>query len=70
MKTSFINNRVHEDLCMQKVMRPQRRIKFLKPKVLLHKLREISLKILTKNAQQLLENISNFNESKTLRNIL
>ena len=66
-KCRIINNRVDEDLCMQKSMKLRCRIKFTEPKVLLDKLKEISVKILTKNkAQQLLQNIANLNESKLL----
>ena len=42
------------------------RIKFIELKVLLDKLKEISVKILAKKAQQLLQNILNLNESKLL----
>ena len=66
-KCRIINNRVDEDLCMPKSMKLLCRIKFTELKVLLDKLKEISVKILAKNkAQQLLQNIPNLNESKLL----
>ena len=58
-----MNNRVHEDLYIKNVMRRQ-----CKPEVLLDKLKEVSLQILTKNAQ-FLQNIPNLNTSKILPKI-
>ena len=64
-KCRIIINRVDEDVCMQKSMKLRCRIKFTEPKVLLDKLKKISVK----KAQQLLQNIPNLNESKLLQSI-
>ena len=49
-KCRIINNRMDENLCMQKSKKLRCRIKFIEPKVLLHKLKEISVKILAKKS--------------------
>ena len=49
-KCRIINNREDEDLRMQKSMKLRCRIKFIEPKVLLDKLKEISVKILAKKS--------------------